>query len=144
MIDEEIDMMAKAKPVKPGATEAQDAAEVLDAARSYGLTLERCNVGLALDAAGRAVRFGVPGDPDGRGIVPIGPNRVWTLAADVKDERFDPAGCAGPRPSTSPAWSRPCGGPTPRAGSPRVSATAPTRRGGCQGNDHAETVCRDQ
>lgn len=78
------------KPRKAAPTEKQVTAQVLDAARLYGLVLERRNVGLALGASGRPVAFGKPGDPDWEGTVPAGPSRGRRLAVEIKAGDFDP------------------------------------------------------
>lgn len=81
----------KTKPRKPTASEREVTRAVLDAARLFGLKLERQNVGMAFGAGGNAVRFGQPGDPDWRcDSIPTGPNRGRSLWLEIKREGFDP------------------------------------------------------
>ncbi len=82
--------MAKAKAAVPGRTEAEVTAAVLDAAKMFGLELERRNVGLAMNPAGKAVRFGKPGEADWQCTVSHGPNRGRDLRCEIKHELFDP------------------------------------------------------
>lgn len=83
------------KLYRPGATEAQVSAQVVEAARSFGIELERRNTGFGRDSSGRGIRFGTPGDSDWRATVPSGPNRGRELEVEVKREGFRP-----PRPGT--------------------------------------------
>lgn len=82
--------MPRVKTLDARATEKQVTAAVLDAARIFGLALERQNVGMSFNASGSAVRFGEPGDPDYRTTIPSGPSRGRGLYVEMKREGFDP------------------------------------------------------
>jgi hypothetical protein len=60
--------MAKIPPI----TEAEVSAQVVEAARMLGLTLERRNVGGMTNASGRHVAFGEQGDSDWECTLPGG------------------------------------------------------------------------
>jgi hypothetical protein len=85
----------KPKPLRPGQTEAQVTEQVLDAARLFGLPLERRNVMVATNPRGQAVRCGTPGEPDYTCTVPVGPNRGRTLGVEIKHSEFNPARLRG-------------------------------------------------
>ena len=74
------------RSLSKGRSEKEVTVAVLDAARLYGIVLERRNVGLAFNAKGRPVPFGKPGEPDYRATLPGG--RV--LAVEMKRSTFDP------------------------------------------------------
>lgn len=76
----------RAKKLKPGRTEAQVLAQVLEAARNLGLDLDRQNTGAAVNPKGRLVVFGRPGNSDLSGMLPDGRK----LDVEVKREGWRP------------------------------------------------------
>lgn len=89
---------SRLKPLVPGRTEKQVTAEVLDAARLFGIELKRRNVGGLTDAAsGRYVAFNEAGDADYTGEIPAGPGRPHAipLYVELKKEGFDPSRARG-------------------------------------------------
>ena len=87
--------MTRTKPLRPGLTEKQVTAAVLDAAKLFGLPLERRNVMTAMNPRGQRVQCGTPGDPDWGCTIPVGPNRGRTLAVELKHSLFDPTRLRG-------------------------------------------------
>ena len=85
----------RTKPLKTGRTEAQVTAAVLDAAKLFGLELERRNVMVAFNPSGQRVRCGTPGEPDYQTTIPAGPNRGRTLGVEIKHSEFDPTRLRG-------------------------------------------------
>lgn len=83
--------MARTKRPKAGAPESQVMAAVVEAARMFGVALDRHNTGAGLNPSGRMVRFGTPGDTDLWGILPSG----RALYVEVKAGGFDPAKLRG-------------------------------------------------
>jgi hypothetical protein len=81
----------KLKPLKPGRTEAQVLAGVLDAARVLGIDIDRQNTGAGSNPRGQTVRFGTPGNSDLTGLLPDGRK----LDIEVKREGFDPSKLKG-------------------------------------------------
>lgn len=84
-------MPAKTKPLKPGRTEAQVLAQVLDALRTFGIDCDRQNTGVGVNPRGQSIRFGRPGNSDISGILPDGRK----LDIEVKREGFDPSKLRG-------------------------------------------------
>jgi hypothetical protein len=80
------------KTLKPGRTEAQVLAAVLDALHIFVVDADRQNTGAAVNPSGRLVMFGRPGNADVSGMIPAG----WGAASgkkldiEVKRERFRP------------------------------------------------------
>jgi hypothetical protein len=80
------------KPYRPGRTEAQTLAAVLDVLRIYGIEPRRTNTGGAVNPRGQLVLFGRKGDADIQTQIPAG----WgdasgkTLHIEVKHSRFNP------------------------------------------------------
>lgn len=79
------------KPLKAGLTERQVVAQLYDAARAFGVVLDRQNTGAAVNPKGRLVTFGVPGTPDLTGTLPGGRR----LDVEAKRSDFDPAKLRG-------------------------------------------------
>jgi hypothetical protein len=77
--------VTRTKTRLPHPTEAEVTRAVLDAARCYGLVLERQNTGAALNPSGRLVTFGTPGDPDYRATF-----RGRSIGVEAKHGGFDP------------------------------------------------------
>jgi hypothetical protein len=73
-------------PRKPGRTEAEVQAQVVEAFRMLGIELKRRNVGAMTNPQGRTVRFADPGDADLYGILADGRH----VDLEVKREGFDP------------------------------------------------------
>lgn len=84
--------MAKLKPYKAGPTEKQFTVQVLEAARCYGITLERRNVGGLRNGSGKYVSFGIPGDPDWQATLPP---HGRLLGIEVKRPGFQPTKLRG-------------------------------------------------
>lgn len=78
--------MTKTKPLSPGRTEKQVLAQVLEALKSFGIDVERQNTGAGVNASGKTIRFGTPGNADISGQLPDGRK----LDIEVKREGFDP------------------------------------------------------
>lgn len=78
--------MATKRP-KAGLREADVLSQVLEAARCFGLDLDRRNTGAMVNPHGQPVRFGKPGDSDTSGTLSDG----RTIHVEVKDEFFDPS-----------------------------------------------------
>lgn len=72
-------------------TETQLLGQAVEAARMFGVVLERSNTGMALNPKGQPVRFGTPGDPDLRGTLPSG----RAVHVELKRPGFDPAKLRG-------------------------------------------------
>lgn len=87
--------MPRTQPYKPGATEEQVTAQVLDAARMFGVELRRQDCALGSNASGKRRVFGNPSDPDWTATVPTGPNRGRRLDLELKREGFRPEKARG-------------------------------------------------
>lgn len=89
--------MPKTKTPAPGHTENQTTQQVTDAARIFGVTIERRNVMAAENPRGRMVRCGTPGESDYTFTVPAGPNRGRHVYLELKRGGFDPRKLRGPK-----------------------------------------------
>lgn len=72
-------------------TEAQLLGQAVEAARCFGVVLERSNVMVALNPKGQPVACGVKGDPDLKGTLPSG----RSVRVELKRPGFDPAKLRG-------------------------------------------------
>lgn len=83
--------MGRAKPLVAEPTEMQLLGQAVEAARMFGVVLERSNTGAFPGNSGRLVRCGVKGDPDLRGTLPTG----RAVRVELKRPGFDPAKLRG-------------------------------------------------
>lgn len=84
-------MKTRKKPPNPHPTERQVMAAVLDAARMFGVSLDRSNTGAGVNPSGKTVRFGVVGNPDLDGCL----NNGRSLRVETKAGDFDPGKLRG-------------------------------------------------
>ncbi len=83
------------KKLVKGATENQVTQQVHDAAKLFGVHLERRNVMVATNSKGRHVACGEKGEADWTATLPEGFHRGRRLSLEVKHQGFDPRKLTG-------------------------------------------------